>query len=174
MSNSFRTHGLQHARLLCPSLSPRVCSYSCPLSWRCYVTISSSAASLSFCLESFLSSRSFPMIQLFTVCVQSIGASTSATATEYSGLISFRIVNEVSEVKITQLCPTLCDPTDYSPPSSSVQGILQARILKWVAIPFSRGSSHPRVWTWVSCTPGRFLSVWASKEAQQIFRIILI
>ena len=79
MSNSFQTHGLQHARLLCPSLSPRVCSHSCPLSWWCYVTISSSAASLSFCLESSLSSRSFPMIQLFTVCVQIIGASASAS-----------------------------------------------------------------------------------------------
>ena len=41
-------------------------------------------------------------------------------------------------------CPTLCDPMDYSPPGSSVLGILQARILEWVAIPFCRGSSQPR------------------------------
>ena len=47
-------------------------------------------------------------------------------------------------VKVTQLCPTLCDPTDCSPPGSSVHGILQARILEWVATPFSRGSSLPR------------------------------
>ena len=40
-----------------------------------------------------------------------------------------------------QLCPTLCDPTDYSPPGSSVHGILQIRILEWIAISFSRGSS---------------------------------
>ena len=45
------------------------------------------------------------------------------------------------KVKSLSLCPTLCDPMDYSPPSSSVHGILQARILECVAIPFSRGSS---------------------------------
>ena len=45
---------------------------------------------------------------------------------------------------VTQLCPILCDPMDYSPPGSSVNGILQARILEWVAIPFSRGSSQSR------------------------------
>ena len=43
-----------------------------------------------------------------------------------------------------QLCPTLCDPVDFSPPVSSVHGILQARILEWVAVPSSRGSSQPR------------------------------
>ena len=49
------------------------------------------------------------------------------------------------KVKVTQSCPTLCDPMDYT-----VHGILQARILEWVAIPFSRGSSQPRVQTQVS------------------------
>ena len=44
-------------------------------------------------------------------------------------------------VLVTQLCPTLCDPMDGSPPGSSVHGILQARILEWATIPFSRGSS---------------------------------
>ena len=48
-------------------------------------------------------------------------------------------------VLIAQLCPTLCDPMDYSWPGSSVHGILQARILEWVAIPFSRGSSDPGI-----------------------------
>ena len=51
----------------------------------------------------------------------------------------------------TQSCPTLCDPKDCSPPGSSVHGILQAGILEWVAISFSRGSSHLRDWTQVSC-----------------------
>ena len=46
--------------------------------------------------------------------------------------------------KSLQLCPTLCDPMNYSPPGSSVHGILQARILEWVAMPSSRGSSPPR------------------------------
>ena len=53
---------------------------------------------------------------------------------------------------LDQSCPTLCDPMDCSPPGSSVHGILQARILEWVAIPFSRVSPRPRDWTRVSCT----------------------
>ena len=57
-----------------------------------------------------------------------------------------------------------CDPMDYSLPSSSVHGILQARILEWVAIPFSRGSSLPRGWTWVSWIAGRFLTIWVTRE----------
>ena len=60
------------------------------------------------------------------------------------------------KVKVTQLCPTLCDPMDCSPPDSSVLGILQASILEWVAIPFSWGSSQPRDQTKVSCITGRF------------------
>ena len=50
-----------------------------------------------------------------------------------------------------QLCLTLCDPVDCSLPGSSVHGIFQARILEWVAISYSRGSSQPRDWTWISC-----------------------
>ena len=53
------------------------------------------------------------------------------------------IINQ-EKGSVTQLCPTLCNPMDGSPPGSSVHGILQARILEWVAIPFSRGSSQPR------------------------------
>ena len=55
---------------------------------------------------------------------------------------------------------TLCNPTDYSQPGPSVHGILQARILGWVAIPFSRGSSQPRDWTWLSTyiAGGQFIS----------------
>ena len=60
-----------------------------------------------------------------------------------------------------QLCLTLCDALDYSPPGSSVHGILQARILEWVAIPFSRGSSWPRDQTQVSHIAGKFFTVWA-------------
>ena len=53
---------------------------------------------------------------------------------------------------------------DCSPPGSSVHGILQARILEWVAIPFSRRSSLPRDWTWVSPMAGRFFTIWANRE----------
>ena len=51
---------------------------------------------------------------------------------------------KVVKALVTQSCPTLCDPIDYSPPGSSAHGFLQARILELVAIPFSRGSSQPR------------------------------
>ena len=55
-------------------------------------------------------------------------------------------------------------PLDCSPPGSSVHGILQPGTLEWVAIPFSRGSSQPRAWTWVSCIAGRFFTIWATRE----------
>ena len=64
----------------------------------------------------------------------------------------------VSEV--IQSCPTLCDPVDCSPPGSSVHGILQARILEWVAISFSRGSSWPRDGSQVSRIACRRFTVW--------------
>ena len=66
---------------------------------------------------------------------------------------------------VTQSCPTLYNPMDCSPPYSSAHGILQARILEWVAIPFFRGSSQPRDQTCVSCTAGRFFTIWATREA---------
>ena len=56
-------------------------------------------------------------------------------------------------------------PRTIAPSGSSVLGILQARILKWVAMPFSRGSSRPRDWTCVSCIAGRFCTFWATREA---------
>ena len=65
-------------------------------------------------------------------------------------------------VLVTQSCPTLCDPTDCSPPGSSVHGILQARVLEWIAVPFFRGSSWPRDWTWISWVAGRFFTIWAT------------
>ena len=54
---------------------------------------------------------------------------------------------------------------DSSPPDSSVHGILQARTLQWVAIPFSKAASRPRDLTWVSCIAGRFSTKWATREA---------
>ena len=79
VSNSLRPHGLQLARLPCPSPSPGVCSNSCPFSWWCHPTISSSFVPFSFCLQSFPASGSFPMSQLFASDGQSIGASPSVS-----------------------------------------------------------------------------------------------
>ena len=60
---------------------------------------------------------------------------------------------------VAQSCPTLCDPTDCSPPGSSVRGILQARILEWVAMPSSRASFQPRNQTQVSHFAGGFFTI---------------
>ena len=65
---------------------------------------------------------------------------------------------------IIESCPTLWDPMDCSLPSSSVHGVLQARILEWVATSFSRGFSQPKYWTQVSCIAGRFFTVWVTRE----------
>ena len=78
MSDSLWPHGLQPARLPCPSLSPGACSNSCPLSQWCHPAISSSVISFSSCLQSFTVSGSFLMIHLFTSGGQSIGVSASA------------------------------------------------------------------------------------------------
>ena len=58
-----------------------------------------------------------------------------------------------------------CNPMDCIPPGSSVHGILQSRILEWVAMPSSRKSSQPRDWTWVPCIAGRFFTTYATREA---------
>ena len=60
--------------------------------------------------------------------------------------------------KLLQLCPTPCDPMECSPPGSSVHGILQARVLEWVAMPSSRESSRPRDPTCISCIAGGFFT----------------
>ena len=64
-----------------------------------------------------------------------------------------------------------CDPVDCSSPGSSVHGFLQARILEWVAIPFSRASFWPRDWTQVACNTGRFFTVWAAREVQKVLEL---
>ena len=79
MSDSLQPHGLQHARLPCPSLTPGAYSNSCPSSRWCHPTISSSVIPFSSCLQSFLASGSFQMSQLFMSGGQSIEASASAS-----------------------------------------------------------------------------------------------
>ena len=79
-----------------------------------------------------------------------------------SWLPTFAFQSPIVKVKVAQLCPTLCNPMDCI-----VYGILQARILEWVAFPFSRGSSQPRDRTQVSLIAGRFFTSWATREAQE-------
>ena len=78
------------------------------------------------------------------------------------------------EGEVVQSCPTLCDPMDCSSLGSSLHGILQARILEWVAIPSIRGSSQPRDQTQVSHIVGRFFTVWATREAPKLNHTICI
>ena len=73
----------------------------------------------------------------------------------------------IHTVLICLICLTICHRVDCSLPVSSVHGISQARILEWVAMPSSRGSSQPRDWTQVSCIAGRFFTLWARREAQK-------
>ena len=76
-----------------------------------------------------------------------------------------------SESEVTQSCPTLCNPVDCSLPGSSIHGIFQARVLEWVAIPFSRGSSRSRDRTQVSRIVGRHFTVWDTREASKWVRV---
>ena len=78
--------------------------------------------------------------------------------------ITLLICYEMKWSEITQSCLTLCDPMDCSLQGSSVPGILQAGILEWVAISFSRRSSQPRDRTWVSHIAGRCFIIWATRE----------
>ena len=79
VSNSLQPNGLQQTRLPCPSLSPRACSNSCPLSWWCHPTISSSVAPFSSCPQYFTESKSFPVSQFLASGSQRIRASASAS-----------------------------------------------------------------------------------------------
>ena len=104
------------------------------------------------------------ILKLNTVSEHSI---QSFRREEESKISSFSCsINEifllVLKVKVvTQSCPTLCDSMDYNLSC----GFLQVRVLEWVAISFSRGSSWPRDWTQVSCIAGRFFTNWATRKA---------
>ena len=89
------------------------------------------------------------------------------TRVEFSRLLRITHVNRRQGLAliscfVTKSCSTLCDSMDYSPPGSSIHGISQARILEWVAIFFSKGSSWPVVWAGVSCVFRLMLNLWAT------------
>ena len=100
VSDSLQPHGLQNAKLPCPSTAPRACLNSCPSSWWCHPTISSSVAPFSFCPQSFPASGSFPMNQFFTSGAKVLSFSISPS-NEHSRLISFRMANLISAVQRT-------------------------------------------------------------------------
>ena len=78
-----------------------------------------------------------------------------------------RFIGDCVHAKLLQSCLTLCDPMDCSPPGSSIHGILQAKILEWVAVPSSSGCSWPSDPTHMSLISGRFFTLWATREAHR-------
>ena len=84
----------------------------------------------------------------------------------YAVCMSIHINLVKLEIEVLVAQSTLCNPMDCSPPGSSVHGILQARILEWVAMPFSRGSSWPRDWTCNLLHCRQILYHWATREAR--------
>ena len=96
MSDSLWPLGLQHVRLPCTSPSPRVCSNSHPLKQRCYLTISSFPAFLSFCPKSFPASEFYPLNHLFVSSGQNIGASASFLPLNIQGWFSLELTGLIS------------------------------------------------------------------------------
>ena len=136
---ALQSHGLQHVRLLCPLPSPRVCSDCCLFSLWCYLTISSSATPVSFCLHSFLASRSFPMKGLFPSGGQSLYVKWS---------------------EVAQSCLTLCDP--WTVAHQAPQSMAFSRQEYWSGLPFpSPGIFPTQDQTWVSHIASRRFTVWA-------------
>ena len=112
MSNSLQPHGLQHARLPCPSPTPRACSNSCPSSRWCHPTISSSVVPFSSCLQPFPASGSFQLSQLFASGGQSIGVSASTSVLP---------VNTQDSSPLGRMVGSPCSPRDSQESSPTPQ-----------------------------------------------------
>ena len=131
-------------------------------------------------VSQFSSVQSLSHVWLFaTPWITARRASLSITNSQSSlKLVSIELVMPSSRlnghefewlwVKVTQLRPTLCDPKDYT-----IRGILQAGIMEWVAVPFSKGSSQPRDWTQVFHIAGGFFTSWATRKALNTINQIL-
>ena len=134
VSDSLWPCGLQHARLPCPSLSPGVCSNSCPLSRWCLPTISPSTTPSS-CPQSFPASGSFPMSQLFTSGGQSIGASTSASVLPMNIQAWFPLgLTGLIALQSKGLSRVFSDTTVWKPQFFSIQSSLwsNSHICTWL------------------------------------------
>ena len=154
MSDFLWSHGPQHTRLPCSSLSPGVCSNACPLSQWWHPAISSSIILFS-CPHVNLDGPTELQLLKEDVLPYQVYIDLLGKVVFWNKNIACTL-----KVKVTypQSCLTLCDPMDCSP-GSSIHGIFQARILEWVAISFSRRSSQPRDWTPVSRIVGRCFTV---------------
>ena len=99
-------------------------------------------------------------------CLKIVSKLVSMNRFHIMSWCSANVFCKLKESVVTQSCPTLCDPVDYSLPGSSIHGIFQAKLLESVAISFSRESSWPRDRTRLSHTIGRCFTVWATREAE--------
>ena len=121
---------------------------------------------------------------LFLIVEADVFHQTLFLSLSFKPIITITMISKTSTPKMNELlcflcvcvlvarsCPTLCDPTNCRPPGFSVHGILQARTLEWIAIPFSRGSSWPRDRTLVSCIAGRLFTVWATGKSLHFLNV---
>ena len=137
-----------------PNLEPVCCSMSS--SNCCFLTciqISQEAGKVVWCSHLF---QNFPQF----VVIHTVKGFSVVNEAEVDVFLKFSCffydpIERKKESKVAQSCPTLCDPVNCSPPGSFVLGIFQARILEWVAISFSRGTSQPKDRTQVSHIAGR-------------------
>ena len=150
MSNSLWSRELYHTRLLCPWNSPgqNTVVDSCSLLQGIFPTQGPNPG-FPHCrwILYHLSYQWSPIYMCVCVCV----------------CVTWKKV----KLLLAQSCLTLWDPMNCSSPGSSVHGISQARILEWIAIPFSRRSYQPRDQSRVSCIAGRFFTIWATREARK-------
>ena len=148
MLDSFRPHGLQHARAPCPSPTPGVYSNSCPLSGWCHPTISSSVIPFSSCLQSFPASGSFPMSHFVASGGQSIGVSASAS---------------VFPMNIQDWFPFRMDWFDLLAVQGILKGLLQYSSEAWVlrcSAFLMVQLSHPYITTGKATALTRWISVY--------------
>ena len=144
MSDSLQPHGLQHARPPCPSPTPEACSNSCPSSWWCHPTISSSVVPFSSSPQSFPASGSFPMSQFSTSGGQSIGASASASVLPMNIQDWFLLGFFCIKTYIALLRVLLCQFFIYSKLLLSLTEGLGTRVHSW--------QIHADVWQNQYCT----------------------
>ena len=156
MSDSLWPHGLQHARLPCPSLSPGFAQTHVHWVGDAWEMPLSEEPSGLQPMECKRVPESWTGLSEARDLGKMAGGATERINSKFSSakvLIQWTADSwKEVKVKVTQLCPTLCKPT--------VHGILQARILEWVAFPFSSGSSQPRDRTQPSYTAGGFFTSW--------------
>ena len=139
----------------------------CVQYWLTSVPVSQSASFSEWCISQCVGSVYAPPQGHSTL--SSHGTKSPAPFALSSGISNGR--NSLwGQIESLSVCLTLCYPMGCSLPDSSVHGILQERILEWVAIPFSRGSSQPRGRTQLSHIADGFFSIWATREAQEYWR----